>query len=258
MSARVPDKKIAVVIIAYNAARTIEATWNEIPKDWVDLIVIGDDCSQDNTAEIARRLPGTLVIRHEKNQHMGGNQMILYDKVLEMGFDIVVLLHGDNQFDPGKVPDMVRAITEGGADAVLGSRIAGGRTREGGMPRYKEISNKFLAFVQNLVYRQKLSDYATGYKAYTRKVLETIPYHRNRRDFLFDEQLNAQIVHFGFKLAQVPIPTRYFPEATTVNFWTSLHYGFFTLWTVLQYLLHRAGLVKIGYLLPREPFTARV
>ncbi|MBU1910526.1 MAG: glycosyltransferase family 2 protein, partial [Verrucomicrobia bacterium] len=187
MSAKVPDKKIAAVIIAYNAAKTIEATWNEIPKDWVDLVIIGDDCSRDNTAELARGLPGALVIRHEKNQHMGGNQMILFDKALEMGFDIIVLFHGDNQFDPGKVPEMVRAITEGGADAVLGSRIAGRQAREGGMPRYKEISNKVLSFVQNTAYRLNLSDYATGYKAYTRKVLETIPYRRNRRDFLFDE-----------------------------------------------------------------------
>ncbi|MDD5677969.1 MAG: glycosyltransferase family 2 protein [Kiritimatiellae bacterium] len=252
MSVRVPDKKIIAVIIAYNAERTIRQTYDDIPKDWVDEILIGDDCSQDETFKVASTLQGVKAIRHAKNQHMGGNQTILYDRALEMGADIVVLLHGDNQFDPHKLPDMVRPIVAGEADAVLGSRILGQLTKEGGMPLWKFFGNNLLNFIQNCAFRLQLTDYATGYKAYSRKVLETIPYHRNRRDFIFDEEFNAQIVHFGFRLAQVPIPTKYFDEASTVNFRQSVHYGIFTVWTVLKYRLFLWGLMKPAFLLPKD------
>ena len=253
MSVRVPDKKIIAVIIAYNAEKTIRATYDDIPKDWVDEIIIGDDCSHDQTFEIARQLHGVKAIRHAKNQHMGGNQKILYDQALELGADVVVLLHGDNQFDPQKLPDMVRPILAGEADAVLGSRILGNLTQEGGMPLWKFVGNNFLNFIQNCAYRLQLTDYATGYKAYHRKVLETIPYHRNRRDFIFDEEVNTQIVHFGFRLAQVPIPTKYFDEASTVNFRQSVHYGVLTVWTALKYRLLLWGVLQPKFLMPKEP-----
>lgn len=251
MSLRVPEKKIFAVIIAYNAEKTIRQTYDEIPKDWVDEILIGDDASQDGTFKIASQLKGAKAVQHAKNQHMGGNQKIMYDRALAMGADIVVLLHGDNQFDPKKLPEMVRPIVAGEADAVLGSRILGHLTKEGGMPLYKFFGNNFLNFIQNCAYRLQLSDYATGYKAYSRKVLETIPYHVNRRDYIFDEEVNTQIVHFGFRFAEVPIPTKYFAEATTVNFWQSMHYGMFTVWTVLKYRLMLWGLMKPKFLMPK-------
>lgn len=253
MSVRVPDQKIVAVIIAYNAAKTIRATYDDVPKDWVDEIIIGDDCSHDDTFEIARSLHGVTAIRHPTNQHMGGNQKLLYDKALELGADVVVLLHGDNQFDPKKLPDMVRPILAGEADAVLGSRILGKQTQEGGMPFWKFIGNNLLNSVQNIAYDLQLSDYATGYKAYHRRVLETIPYHRNRRDFIFDEEVNTQIVHFGFRLVQVPIPTKYFAEASTVGFLQSVHYGVFTVWTALEYRLMRWGLIHPKFLMPKDP-----
>jgi len=251
MSERVPDKKIIAVVIAYNAAKTIEQTIEGIPRDWVDGVVIGDDCSKDDTYEVSLRIPDVEVIRHERNLHMGGNQKVVYDRALELGADIVVLLHGDDQYDPRKLPEMVQAITEGGADAVLGSRILGNLTKEGGMPLWKFIGNNFLNFLQNSAYRLQLSDYATGYKAYTREVLETIPYHVDRNDFIFDEELNTQIVHFGFTLVQVPIPTKYFDEASTVNAGQSIHYGIFTVWTVFKYRLQLWGLGTFEFLQPR-------
>lgn len=250
MSKHVANKKIIVVIIAYNAAKTIEQTYNDIPKDWVDLIIIGDDCSKDNTYEIAKQLPAVVAIRNKKNQHCGGNQKVVYDKALELGADIIILLHGDNQYDSKKIPEMIKEITDGGADAVLGSRILGKQTKEGGMPLYKFSGNKLLNFLQNRAYGLQLSDYASGYKAYTKEVLETIPYRRNRNDFIFDEEVNTQIVYFGFNFAQIPIPTRYFAEASSVGFWTSVHYGIFTLWTVAKYLLQVRNIAKFGFLEP--------
>ena len=169
----------------------------------------------------------------------GGNQKVLYDYALSNGADIIVLLHGDNQYDASMIPSMIEPILNNTADAVLGSRILGGKALEGGMPLYKYFANHLLNFIQNSVYQLKLSDYATGYKAYSNKLLTSIPYHLNRDDFIFDEQLNTQIIYFKFRLSQVGIPTRYFKEASSVNFFTSVYYGLWTLFLMLQFTLSK-------------------
>ena len=240
MSTKVSGKKVTAVIIAYNAENTIENTINEIPLDWVDDIVISDDCSNDNTYNIIKKISHIKTLRNKKNIHMGGNQKVLYDYALSNGADIIVLLHGDNQYDASMIPSMIEPILNNTADAVLGSRILGRKALAGGMPLYKYFANHSLNFIQNSVYQRKLSDYATGYKAYSNKLLTSIPYHLNRDDFIFDEQLNTQMVYFKFKLAQVGIPTRYFKEASSVNFFTSVYYGLWTLFLMLQFALSKS------------------
>jgi len=246
LSKKVPDKIIIATIIAYNAEETIEDTINEIPVDWVDAIVVADDCSSDNTYQIIKDIPNIDVIKNKKNVKMGGNQKIVYDFALSHDADIIILLHGDNQYDPSKIPQIVQPIIDGKADAVLGSRILGGKIFEGGMPMYKYLGNHLLNFIQNTTYRLQLSDYATGYKAYSNKLLTTIPYHLNRDDFVFDEQINTQIVYYKFRFAQIGIPTRYFKGASSVNFTTSVHYGLLTVFTVMQYIL-----AKINIYIPK-------
>ena len=240
MSKKVPGKKIFAVIIAYNAEKTIENVINEIPLDWVDDIVINDDCSTDHTYDIIKKIPHIKALRNKKNIHMGGNQKVIYDYALSNGADIIVLLHGDNQYDASMIPSMIEPILNNTADAVLGSRILGGKALEGGMPLYKYFANHLLNFIQNSVYQHKLSDYATGYKAYSNKLLTSIPYHLNRDDFIFDEQLNTQMIYFKFRLSQVGIPTRYFKEASSVNFFTSVYYGLWTLLLMLQFTLSKS------------------
>ena len=240
MSKKVPGKKIFAIIIAYNAEKTIENVINEIPLDWVDDIVISDDCSTDNTYNIIKKISHIKALRNKKNIHMGGNQKVLYDYALSNGADIIVLLHGDNQYDASMIPSMIEPILNNTADAVLGSRILGRKALEGGMPLYKYFANHSLNFIQNSVYQLKLSDYATGYKAYSNKLLTSIPYHLNRDDFIFDEQLNTQMIYFKFRLSQVGIPTRYFKEASSVNFFTSVYYGLWTLFLMLQFALSKS------------------
>lgn len=236
-------KKVIAVMPAYNASKTVERTYVEINKQIVDDVLLVDDCSQDDTAEKARKL-GIKVIVHPKNRGYGGNLKTCFTEALKMGADIVVMLHPDYQYSPRCLDRMVEILANKEADAVLGSRILGGSTLEGGMPRYKFLANKLLSFIQNFAYGLNLSDYATGYKAFTKEVLKKIPFQLNSEGFLFDEEINTQVVHFGFKLVQTPIPTKYFDEASTVNFIDSLLYGIGTVWTVFKWLIHRAEIIK--------------
>lgn len=236
-------EKVIVVMPAYNAGKTLEMTYNEINKDIVSDILLVDDHSSDDTVEKAKNL-NIKVIVHPKNMGYGANSKTCYKEALKMGADIVIMLHPDFQYCPRQLDKMVEVLRRDEADVILGSRILGGGALKGGMPLYKYLSNKLLSFIQNVAYGLNLSDYATGYKAYKRRVLEKIPFHLNSDGFLFDEEVNTQIVHFGFRLAQVPIPTNYFDEASTVNFITGLTYGLGTVWTVFKWLIHRTGIIK--------------
>jgi glycosyltransferase involved in cell wall biosynthesis len=232
--------RIVVVMPAYNAAKTVEKTHGDLPKEIVSKVILVDDASQDDTADIARQL-GLDVIVHVQNKGYGGNQKTCYIEALKAGADIVVMLHPDNQYDATRVPDMIAPITEGKADFVLGSRLLSGSkaTLEGGMPVWKYISNRFLTLVENLGYGTKLSEAHTGFRAYSRRMLTTIPFLLNSDDFVFDSEVIAQAVAFKFRIAEVPVPTRYFPEASSVNFRRSVIYGLSTLNVVRKYVLHR-------------------
>lgn len=238
------DKKRVVVIMpAYNAAKTLERTYNDLPQDVVDHVILVDDVSKDETVEIARRL-GLKVVIHVQNKGYGGNQKTCYLEALKDGADIVVMLHPDYQYDSRLVPELIRPIQEGQAILVLGSRLLGGGALEGGMPLYKFIANRLLTVVENLVLGQRLSEYHTGFRAYDRHLLETIPFLLNSDNFVFDTEVLAQTVAFGFPIAEIAVPTRYFEEASSVNFRNSVVYGFQTLWVMARYLLDRWGLVK--------------
>lgn len=228
---------------AYNAARTLEKTYGDLPKDDIYEVILVDDVSSDSTVEVARRL-GIKCMVHEENRGYGGNQKTCYREALEDGADIVVMLHPDNQYDATRVPTLVSPIAKGAADLVLGSRLMEGRTATlaGGMPLYKYVSNRFLTTVENLVFGTQLSEMHTGYRAYSRRLLEAIPFERNSDDFVFDSQVIAQTVAFGFRIVEVPVPTRYFPEASSVNFRRSLKYGLATMGVAATYLLYRMGL----------------
>ncbi len=237
MSLNNPNLKVFVVVLAYNAQKTIKKVIKDIPSDWVDKIVISDDDSTDKTYDQSKTISGVEVIKNKKNLHMGGNQKVVYNYAIENDADIIVVLHGDNQYDASKIPAMITPIINSESDVVLGSRILGGMALGGGMPKYKFLGNIFLNFIQNTAFKLQLSDYATGYKAYSRKALASVPYLKNRNDFIFDEQLNTQFVYFGFKISQIGIPTRYFKEASSVGFLTSVHYGIWTVITTLQFIL---------------------
>ncbi|MDQ3705493.1 MAG: glycosyltransferase family 2 protein [Chloroflexota bacterium] len=237
--------RVVVVMPAYNAARTLEKTHGDLPKDIVDKVILVDDASQDNTASIARQL-GLDVIVHVQNKGYGGNQKTCYIEALNQGADIVVMLHPDNQYDATRIPSMIAPIVEGKADLVLGSRLLDGRsaTLQGGMPLWKYVSNRFLTTVENFALGTKLSEAHTGFRAYSRRLLTTIPFLLNSDDFVFDSEVIAQTVAFGFKIAEVPVPTRYFPEASSVNFRRSVIYGLATLNVSRKVWLHRKGLRK--------------
>lgn len=239
----IAGKKIIVIMPAYNAARTLKKTYDDIPKDLVDRIILVDDVSQDNTVEIAESL-GLKVIVHIQNKGYGGNQKTCYIEALKEGADIVVMLHPDHQYDSKLVPELVRPIIEGRADMVMGSRMLDGRALEGGMPLYKFIANKFLTGVENLTLGLKMTDLHSGFRAYSRELLETVPFLLNSDDFVFDSEMIAQAAAFGFRLAEIPVRARYFKEASSVNFKVSTIYGFKTLFTLLKYLLHKLGIVR--------------
>jgi len=236
-------EKVIVVMPAYNAAKTLERTYNDLPKEVVDKVILVDDVSQDETVEIARRL-GLEVIIHIQNKGYGGNQKTCYLKALEDGADIVVMLHPDYQYDSTLVPDLIRPIQEGKADMVLGSRFLGGGTLAGGMPAYKFISNRFLTLVENIVLGQHLSECHTGFRAYSRRLLETIPFLLNSDNFVFDTEVIAQAAAFGFQIAEIGVPTRYFKEASSVNFKNSVIYGLSTLAVMVRYLLAKWNIVR--------------
>jgi len=232
-------RRVVIVMPAYNAARTLESTFRAIPEGYYDEIVVVDDHSRDDTAELARRL-SLKAIRHPHNVGYGGNQKTCYMEALRSGADIVVMLHPDGQYDPGIIPEMVRPVQEGRADLVLGSRMLtpGGAAR-GGMPLWKRIANRFLTTAENLAMGRHFSECHTGYRAYSRRFLETVPFLRNSNDFVFDAEVIFQAVHFGLPVVEVPVSTRYFADASSVGFRVGVVYGLGTLWTALRFLLHR-------------------
>ena len=238
--------KIIAVMPAYNAAATLEKTIRDIPEGSVDEIILVDDCSSDNTVEVARSLNLT-VIEHEKNTGYGGNQKSCYSRALEMGADIIVMIHPDYQYDSRVIPVAAELIRLGNCDIILGSRIRSrAEALEGGMPVWKYIANRFLTIVENITLGQNLGDFHSGFRAYRREVLDTISWRNNSDDFIFDTQFLAQSVASGFRLADIPVPVRYFAEASSINFRRSTRYGLLTLWVMFQFLLNRVGLYRAG------------
>ncbi len=233
---------VIVVMPAYNAAKTIERTYNDIPLDVVDKIIVVDDVSHDETVEIARKL-GLKTIIHPQNKGYGGNQKTCYLEALKDGADIVVMLHPDYQYDSTLVPQLIQPIIEGEYDMMLGSRLLG-NPRAGGMPMYKYIANRFLTICENVVLQQRLSEGHTGFRAYSRELLSTVPFLLNADDFVFDTEIIVQAAAFGFRIGEVAVPTRYFEEASSINFRRSVIYGLRTEWTLLRYLLDRAGIIR--------------
>lgn len=237
-------KKVIVVLPAYNAALTLEKTYAEIPFPLVDEVILCDDASRDNTVETARTLGIRHVIVHQKNKGYGGNQKSLYRKALELGGDIVIMLHPDYQYTPKLIPSFVNIIGEDLYQVVLGSRILGKGALSGGMPLYKYFSNRFLTFTQNLLVNYKLSEYHTGYRAFSRKVLTSINFEANSDDFVFDNEMLSQIIYAGFDIAEVTCPTKYFEEASSINFKRSMKYGMGVLRVSFCHFLQRLGLAK--------------
>jgi len=234
-------KKLVVILPAYNAAITLEKTWQEIPFEYVDDVVLVDDASRDNTVEEAERL-GIKTIVHTKNRGYGGNQKTCYRAALDLGADIVIMLHPDYQYTPRLITAMAAMIAWGEFDAVLASRILGRGALNGGMPLYKYIANRFLTCTENLLLGQKLSEYHSGYRAFSREVLERLPLEQNSDDFVFDNQMLAQIAWFKFRIGELSCPTRYFPEASSINFRRSVVYGLGVLKTALLFRFSKMGL----------------
>ncbi len=234
-------KRLLVVLPAYNAERTLERTCSEIPRDVVDETVLVDDASQDGTVQVSHSL-GLPTLVHEKNLGYGGNQKTCYAAALERDADIVVMIHPDYQYEPRLVPAMASLIALGVYDVVLGSRIIGKGARRGGMPRYKYLANRVLTLVQNLLLGEKLTEYHTGCRAFSRRVLETLPLTANSDDFVFDNQMLAQALFFRFRVGEVSCPTRYLPDSSSIDFRRSTRYGLGVLWTSLQYRMARLGL----------------
>lgn len=246
------------IMPAYNAAATLERTVADIPAGAIDEIILVDDCSRDNTVEIARQL-GLTVITHEKNSGYGGNQKTCYRHALERGAEFIVMIHPDYQYDSRVIPVAIEILKLGICDVVLGSRI---RTRrealDGGMPKWKYVANRGLTTCENITLGQNLGDFHSGFRAYRRDVLETIPFERNSDDFVFDSQFLAQAVHFGFKLGDIPVPVRYFDEASSINFGRSVTYGLRTLQVLWQFWLHRLGIWRSPLFQKREPQSPTV
>jgi glycosyltransferase involved in cell wall biosynthesis len=237
-------KKIVVVMPAYNAALTLEKTYNEIPLDIVDEIILVDDFSHDNTIDVAKKLGIKHVIHHEENKGYGGNQKTCFRKALELGADIVVMLHPDYQYTPLLIPSMVSIIESGLYPVVFGSRILGKSALTGGMPLYKYISNRLLTLIQNVLMNQKLTEYHTGYRAYSSEVLKKIHFDLNSNDFIFDNEMIALIFYKGYEIAEITCPTKYFKDASSINFRRSLKYGFGVLRVSLLYFLSKTGIYK--------------
>ena len=238
-------KKIVVVMPAYNASRTLVQTYREVmTHEFVDLIILVDDASRDETAAIAQTLNNVRVYQHERNLGYGGNQKTCYRLALEEGADIVVMIHPDYQYTPKLLGAMVSMIESGLYECVLGSRILGGQALQGGMPWWKYFANRFLTLVENLLIGAKLSEYHTGYRAFSRRLIEKLPLEENSNDFLFDNQMLAQIHWAGHTIAEITCPTKYFPDASSINFRRSVKYGFGCLSTGVRFRLARMGLVS--------------
>ncbi len=240
----IKNKKIVVVLPAYNAALTLEKTYNEIPFDIVDEVVLVDDMSKDNTLEVATRIGIKHVIQHKKNRGYGGNQKSCYDKALELNADIVIMLHPDYQYTPLLIHSMASIIANDLYPVVFGSRILGKGALKGGMPMYKYIFNRCLTLSQNILLNQKLSEYHTGYRAFSREVLETVNYEANDDDFIFDNEMISQIFMANFEIAEITCPTKYFPEASSINFSRSAKYGLGVLRVSFAHFFYKLGLNK--------------
>src|SRR4030067_1496333 len=233
-------KKLVVVTPAYNAGKTLRQTYEELPHDYVDEVILVDDASKDSTAAIAHEL-GIRTIIHSENRGYGANQKSCYAEALRQGADIIVMIHPDYQYSPRLATAMASMIASGHYDVVLGSRILGGEALKGGMPLYKYIANRFLTLIENLALGIKLSEYHTGYRAFSRTVLETLPLNENSDDFVFDNEMLVQAVYFGFKLGEISCPTRYFEDASSINLRRSVKYGFGVLSTSFKYLFAKLG-----------------
>jgi glycosyltransferase involved in cell wall biosynthesis len=238
------NKKVIAVLPAYNAAATLEKTYNEIPFNLVDEVILCDDASTDNTAELAKSIGIQHVIKHDKNKGYGGNQKSLYNKALELGGDIVIMLHPDYQYTPKLIPSMVNIIGDDLYPVVLGSRILGKGALKGGMPIYKYIANRFLTLFQNILINYKLSEYHTGYRAFSKEVLESIDFNSNSDDFVFDNQMLSQIVYHGFDIGEVTCPTKYFDEASSINLSRSIKYGLGVLGVSVSHRLNKLKLLN--------------
>ena len=237
-------KKLIVVLPAFNADKTLEKTYREIPADIVDEVILVDDDSSDSTVETGRDLGISCIIRHDRNRGYGGNQKTCYDQALELGADIVVMLHPDYQYTPKLIASMASLISLDVHPVVFGSRILGKGAIDGGMPWYKYVANRLLTLMQNIMLGQKLSEYHTGYRAYSAEVLRSINYHENSENFVFDNEVVSQIFMAGYSIGEVTCPTRYFEDASSIRFGASIRYGLGVLRVSLQHALHRAGLVK--------------
>lgn len=239
----IQDKKLIVVMPAYNAEKTLRRTFGELPHEYVDEVILVDDASGDNTVKIARTL-GINTLVHAVNRGYGANQKTCYKEALQHGADIVVMIHPDYQYSPKLVTAMASMVSSGHYDVVLGSRILTGETLKGGMPIYKYVANRFLTLVENILLGIKLSEFHTGFRAFGRNVLETIPLDRNSDDFVFDNEMLVQSVYFGFRIGEISCPTRYFPEASSINFSRSVMYGIGVLSTAMKFRLQKSGVAK--------------
>jgi glycosyltransferase involved in cell wall biosynthesis len=236
-------KRILVVMPAYNAARTLEQTFREVPHEFVDEVILVDDGSRDTTTQVAAQL-GLTTFLHKQNLGYGRNQKTCYREALRRGADIVIMLHPDYQYSPNLIVSLAAMIAYGEYDVALGSRILGVGALKGGMPLYKYVSNRFLTLFENLLLRYKISEYHTGYRAFSREVLDALPLEANSDDFVFDNQMLAQIIYFGYRMGELSCPTRYFQEASSINFWRSVTYGFGVLTTAIQFRLQKWGLAR--------------
>ena len=237
------EKKVVVVMPAYNAERTLERTLDDIPREWVDDIILVDDASRDGTVALARKL-GLRVFVHEANRGYGGNQKTCYTEAMKLGADIMVMVHPDHQYDPTVIPQLVTPLLEETCDAVFGSRMLGGHPLEGGMPKWKYLANVYLTAFENATFYMYLTEYHSGLRAYTRRYLETVNFMANSDDFVFDTEIIAQGVIHGMRIREIPIETRYFKEASQVGFWRSSVYGLSILKTLVKYKLHKKGLAR--------------
>ncbi len=234
-------KKVIVVMPAYNASKTLEKTYRDIPNQVIDSIILVDDASQDDTIAVAKKLDLKIIV-HAKNTGYGGNQKTCYTEALKDGADIIIMLHPDYQYDPSLIPSLIEPIENNEADAVLGSRFIVGSALASGMPWWKYIGNKVLTKIQNIILRQNLSEYHTGYRVYSREFLETVPFLLNSNNFIFDQEILVQAIYLGFRIKEVPIPTRYLPDSSSISFINSVIYGLDILCLLTSYIMHKTGI----------------